>query len=119
MSTSSEGVCDFGFCGGVLLRFRSHVAKAAAAIVGKDIAAMSCHVSKVWFCCWKVCSEMYEISMVPAGMAKETWLLAVSMYSGTLLRLMIEAASGRVTGCLWRLLCGVSNIWLFLRLSLG
>ena len=34
--------------------------------------------------------------MVPEGITKETWLFEVSISSGTLLRLMIEASSGRI-----------------------
>jgi len=35
--------------------------------------------------------------MVPQGMTKVTWPFVLSMSSGTLLRLNIEASSGRIT----------------------
>jgi len=35
--------------------------------------------------------------MVPEGITRETWPLELSISSGTLLRLMIEASSGSIT----------------------
>lgn len=70
--------------------------KAVAAIIGNDAMAMSCQVSMFWVCWLRLCSAMYAISMVPEGITSETCPFEVSMSSGTLLRLMIEAVSGRV-----------------------
>ena len=65
--------------------------------IERDNIGKSCHVSILGVSRYKPCSEMYEISMIPDGMTMVTWPLELSISSGTLFRLMIEASSGSIT----------------------